>query len=258
MIFENKTMIKFLLWGAIFACLANLPFYAWIFNKSWPFITGFPIGWIGTGMSYMGTFFHEIGHTIFLWFYGYPSVPAFDFQHGGGMAWSLSDQEILLLVLVWIGLFYCTFMLRDYLILVILCAFLFLLNICLAFNDYHHVVIDFMGAGSEALIASFFLYRAIFDLAPRGGVERFLNSFFGFGLIIQSFINGYGLLKSNAFRLVYYEQKGSHGFGDLDKVADRVLMFSFEGVVIFLIILNIICLIFPFLMYRIKQTSKEG
>ncbi|MCP5050706.1 MAG: hypothetical protein GY940_26320, partial [bacterium] len=34
---------------------------------------------------YMITLVHEIGHAVFGWFFGYPSVPAFDFAYGGGI-----------------------------------------------------------------------------------------------------------------------------------------------------------------------------
>ena len=66
-------------------------------------------GWraaaIGLGMAFVLTFFpflsfilspiaimvHEIGHTVVLWLFGYPAIPAFDFANGGGV--TMSDLE---------------------------------------------------------------------------------------------------------------------------------------------------------------------
>lgn len=240
---------KVMVLGLIFAILANIPFYMWIFNVHWSWATGFPLGWIGVGMTYMGTFFHEIGHTIFMWFYGYPTVPTFDFEHGGGMAWALTGQQTVILIAIWSAMAYGLFALCEYRILQIGIIALAVLNVSLAFNHYHAVVLDFMGPAMVCFVASFFIYRALLDSAPRGDFERFLNAFFGLGLIIQVGVNGYGLLNETAYRLVYYQQKGSHGFGDFDKIADRLTFLNFNGVVSLWLIINVICLVVPFVLY---------
>ncbi len=247
---------KIMIFAVALAFLANIPFYSWIFSKDVGFATGFPIGWIGAGMVYMATFFHEIGHTVFAWFYGYPTIPTFDFKHGGGMAWSFSGQQVPILIMVWALLGYGFWYLRAHRLAQFGIVLFVILNLSLAFNDYHYVVLDFMGPAFECIVASFFLYRALLDLAPRGDLERFLNAFFGFGMIFQVFVNAYGLLKSEAYRLVYYEQKGSHGFGDFDKVADMIPFLTFDGVVGAWIIVNIICLIIPFMLF-IRHMSYE-
>ncbi len=244
-----RSTSRVMLWGFFFSFFANIPFYAWIFSKDWSWSTGFPLGWIGAGMVYMGTFFHEIGHTLCMWFYGYPTIPTFDFQHGGGMAWALSGQQIPILFVVWGALGYGLWVLKDYRYCQIGLCVLAFLNISLAFTDLHSVASNFMGPAFECLIGAFFLYRALFNLAPRGVFERFLNGFFGFGLIGQVFINSYGLLKSDAFRLVYYEQKGSHGFGDFDKIASSLTFLNFEGTVCAWVLLNVLCLVLPFILF---------
>lgn len=252
---EIFTTIKVLLTGLVLGILVNLPFYAWIFNKKWDWATGFPLSWLGAGMVYMGTFFHEIGHTFFAWYYGYPTIPMFDFQHGGGLALALSGQQIGILIFVWAGFAFGIWYFRENLGMQIFLGLMLILNFVTAFNRFHTVGIDFGGPAFEPLIAGFLLFRAIFDLAPRGIFERFLNAFFGFGLIIQVFINGYGLLKSQAFRLVYYEQKGAHGFGDFDKIA-TALFWEFEEVVMVWVLLTGLCLVIPFLLTMFISTNK--
>ena len=52
-------------------------------------------GVIATGLSYIGVFFHEIGHALFNWLYGYMAVPTFDFASGGGMTYQdLRDHDV--------------------------------------------------------------------------------------------------------------------------------------------------------------------
>ncbi len=239
--------------GVSLAIIVTLSFYAYIFDKNWFLLTGFPVGWISASMSYMIVFFHEIGHTIFMWFYGYPAIPTFDFKHGGGMSWPLFGQQIIILIIIWSIMGYGLWLFKGYLGLQIAIALLFLLNIGFAFNDYHKSVFTAMGHISESLIASFFLYRVLFNLVPRGDLERFLNAFFGFGIIFHSLIECYGLLKNEAFRLVYYQQKGSHGFGDLDKLSSDISILSFSSVVLILMVINILCLTIPFVLYYLRK-----
>ncbi len=240
---------KIMLLGLVFAILANIPFYTWVFGEYWSWATGFPLSWIGTGLNYMAIFFHEIGHTVFMWFYGYPTLPTFDFEHGGGMSWALSGQKIPIVITIWFIMGYGFWILKGHKKLQLGIVLLCILNITLVFNQHHTALLDFMGPAFESLVASFFLYRALFNLAPRGDLERFLNSFFGFAMIFQVFVNAYGLLKSEAYRLAYYQQKGSHGFGDFDKIADRISYLSFDAIVSIWIILNTICLILPLILY---------
>lgn len=249
----SKTMLL----GFLFGVLINLPFYAWVFNKSWPWIEGFPLGWLGAGASYMNTFFHELGHTIAAWFYGYPTLPMFDFQHGGGLAVWFSDPQIAILACIWAALGYGVYHFREIKFLQILCGTLLVFNLATFYDeDLRLTVIDFMGPAAVPLIAAFMLFRALFDLAPRGWFERFLNALFGFAFIFSVWIDGYGLLYSNVHRLLYFEQKGMHGFGDFNKIDSRFILIEFEGIVYAMIALSILCLIVPFaLFFRVQQTG---
>jgi len=205
----------------------------------------------------MATFFHEIGHTISAWFYGYPTIPMFDFQNGGGLALSISDQQIIIIISIWAAIAYGIYIFQENNILKTLLIMALIMNISFIFTDHHLIIINFTGPLFESLIGSYMIYRALFNLAPRGSFERFLNSFFGFGLIFQVFVESYGLLKSYSFRLMYYEQKESHGFGDFDKIANSLQFIGFNGVVYIWIFLNIICLAVPFIVYLMKKENSE-
>lgn len=243
---------KFMLAGLVVALICNLPFLAWVYNYPWDWAHSFPLGWVAAGLSMFITFFHEIGHTVFGWFYGYVTLPSFDFQHGGGMAWRMTGQFLPLNLALYGLLFYGIYFFRGYRLTQVLLAALGVFHLATAYIPFHEAVINFMGPGSELVMAGFFLYRAWLDLTPRGAVERFLNSFFGFAMIVHAGIEGWALLHSQAMRLVYYEQKGQHGFGDFDKVADQ-LHVSFEGVVTVWLGLAVICVIVPFVKYCFGQ-----
>ncbi len=243
---------RFMIIGLMLAYVCCLPFLAWLYNYQWEWVRHFPFSWIAAGMSMFVTFFHEIGHTVFAWFYGYVTLPSFDFQHGGGMAWMITGQLLPLNLALYGLILYGIYLFREYRVTQVLLAAVLVFHVATAYTPFHMSVINFMGPGFEALIAGFFLYRAWFDLAPRGDVERFLNAFFGFGMIIHAFMNGWALIHSKAVRLVYFEQKGQHGFGDFDKIANA-LHIPFETVVTAWMGLAVACFVVPLLHYLIGR-----
>ena len=240
-----------LLIGLVIAILACIPTYQWIFHYNFDVL---PFGWMAAGMSYMAVFFHEIGHTVFAWFYGYPTIPMFDFQHGGGFAYSFGDAQIAISVCIWAALGYGVFTLKDHKVLAGGLAALLLFNLATFYShDLRLSVIDFMGPGLEPIIAGFFLYRAIFDLAPRGNVERAMNAIVGFGMIFRIFLDAAGLLRNEVHRYMYYNQKGMHGFGDFDKIASRFQGLNFEIIVYGWVGLTILCLVIPFTLLLLDR-----
>ncbi|MCB1784163.1 MAG: hypothetical protein KDI13_09215 [Alphaproteobacteria bacterium] len=206
----------------------------------------------------MSVFFHEIGHSLTAWFYGYPSIPTFDFKHGGGLAPFWGDGSFLIVLCVAALLGYGIYLLQGWLVMQIVLGVLIVLELTTFWNeDIRMGMIDFMGPGAVPLVAGFLLWRAVFDLAPRGSFERVLNAAFGFGMIFRVFIDSYGLLYNQVHRLLYYQQKGSHGFGDFDKIASRFYWLDFETVVLFWAGLAAVCLVFPLLMGLILNRSRN-
>ncbi len=243
-----------LLAGLFGAILINIPFYSWVFGRDWDWAQGFPLGWLATGLIYMSTFFHELGHTVFAWFYGYPTLPSFDFEHGGGMAWMMSGQQIAVLIAVWAALGYGIYFFREYRTLQVLLGLLLAFNLATAFNEDHRMsVINFMGPGAEPLTGALLLYRALANLAAPQPGERFASALFGFGMIFRAMVDGWGLLHSGQHRLEYYNQKGQHGFGDFDKIADAIGMATFEGVVKVWLCLSVTSLAITFIMYAVAR-----
>ena len=237
---------QIMLSGFLCAFLVSVSFYAAIFQKNWEWAHQFPLSWLCAGTTYMGTFFHEIGHTVFAWYYGFLTIPIFDFKHGGGYALMLGGQNYLILGCVYAAMIYGIIFFRGYKILQILIGLAFVFNLATAFHqNTYFIVIDFMGPAFEPLIGAFLLIRALFDLAPRGWFERFLNAFFGFGLIFFAIVDSYALINNPAHRQNYYLQKSAHGAGDFDKINDRQISIDFNEIVMIHIGLCLICLVIP-------------
>lgn len=234
----------------------NLSFLSWVNGHDWEWAYKFPIGWGGAGLNAMATFFHEIGHTIPAWFYGYVTLPSFDFTYGGGMAWMLGSQILPLALFFSAALVYGLFHFREERGIQFLIAVVLIFQLATLFTGWHEAVIDFAGPAFEVLIASFFLYRAWLDKAPERKGERTLNALIGWGLMIRVYILGTNLLHNDAMREHYYTQKGSHGFGDFDKVADRLSM-NFESVVLLWLGLAALFTLIPFILFLAAGSDED-
>ncbi len=236
--------------GFLTAILINLPFYHHIHDKDWFWTENLLMGLASASLAYMAVFFHELGHTLFAWFYGYVTLPMFDFSHGGGVAYALTGQSYFLMFACIGGIGYLIYLLHEFRGLQVMLGLLAVLILATGFSDpWHDSVIRFAGPAAEPLFAAFFLTRAFLDLAPRGDGERFLNAVFGFGFLFQSLIEAFALLDGGVFRDVYYAQKGGHGVGDFDMIARNFPALGFDGAVKLWIALCFLCLIVPFCLY---------
>ena len=249
----DSTATRYLTVGLIAGVILNLPFYALLFDEYWPWAQSFPIVLLSTGLVVIITFFHEIGHTLFAWFYGYPTIPLFDFAHGGGWAWAFAGRQYVLIAILYAAIAYGIYILEDYRWLQILLGLAAVFHLATAYDeDMHQNIIDFMGQGFVPVVACFFLFRAIMDLAPRGGAERFLNAALGFAMLFQTMLDAYGLLHVKHHRLGYYNQKGQHAVGDFDKIAVRLIE-SFDLVVYGLMGWIGVCVVMMLLLCTIKK-----
>lgn len=235
--------------GLILALVIVAPVYACAAGESWG-IDGFPLGWLATGLVYLGVFFHEIGHTVFYWVYGYPSVPSFDFEHGGGIAFGFTRSWFVFAVVAG-AIGYGIYQLREFPILSVPLGLLLLLQFGLGFFELHNAAIYFMGHGFELVVASFLLLRAWCNLAPRGSVERMLNAVVGFGMIFNVMIMAHGLINSQTARAAYLGQKGHIGAGDFTKVSN-VLDISVPEVAAICFAMAVAALILPFVLYLLR------
>lgn len=174
-----------------------------------------------TGFAYMGVFFHEIGHAIASWFYGYPAIPTFDFQHGGGMTYWGARSHVLLgcaCLLLITGMVYLYR--GGYWMLLGILSFLLVFQLGTAFNTGHDVVMSYMGHGGEILIAYFCLLRGgMGNAAGLTQTERYFDLIFGFFTLARNVLMSVALQDASG-RADYEMQKGGHMMGDFSKIAE--------------------------------------
>ena len=177
------------------------------------------------GLDYMVTFFHEIGHTIANWLFGYTALPTFDFQNGGGMTYTLSERSRILqgvFMLAIIAGNFWLFIHKEYGWLKISVPIL-LFYLVISFTQGHEAVIAFMGHGAEMAVAGFCLWRGCLNKTVNA-VERWLNLVLGFYIVLRDTILLGGLIHSDIARMAYSMQKGGEIQGDIDRIADLLNM----------------------------------
>lgn len=179
-------------------------------------------GVIATGLSYVGVFFHEIGHALFNWLYGYMAVPTFDFASGGGMTYQFGDRSWLLQGVVWLVLAGLVVLARRrapplMLPLAALAAFVFGTSLL----DAHQFIIVFMGHGTEVLLAAFLLCRGYYNVWLSRAGERWVNVFIGAYMLGAVITLMWALMHNPGFAMEYEAQKGGHRFGDINRLEDE-------------------------------------
>jgi hypothetical protein len=181
-------------------------------------VTAFPFPRFVFG--YMGTLLHEFGHTVAAWMFGYPAIPAFNFQHGGGVT-SIEERQWPLMLLLLGGLGWLLWRYRLHRPAWPLLAIPSALYVALALTRVHEIVITFMGHGMELTIAGVFLYRALSGSAVKVAIERPLYAFLGLFLILGEMRFAWGLTTSREKQIEYgIELSGIPN--DWLRIADRL------------------------------------
>lgn len=191
------------------------------------------IGILTNGLGYMLVFFHEIGHTVASWIFGYVAVPTFDFEYGGGMTYNLTGRlwplQIIFIILSLLGMGYL-FKERELGLLSVASVFAAFYAF-LIFTDWHQAFISFMGHGGELLVAAFCLLRVLTKTTV-SLTERYLNMIFGGFVFGRDGLLLGGIYASDIAREAYAMQKGQHLAGDFDRFADLLDISIHSAVVI--------------------------
>lgn len=240
---------KFVLSALVLAIILHFPNLHRDLNIGVPF-HGFPLDFITNGMNMMATFFHEIGHAASGWLFGYPTIPVFDVKHGGGMAWH-TDQHWFIILCVYLGFGWLATKIWGHMGLVAGLGILAAVHAALLMTDGHVVWILIMGHGFELGFGVIFLIRCLYDLAPRGAVERALNGIIGFYLVFNVMIVCWGIMNDPAYRMVYRAQKGAEDFGDLSRIAIDHFQTTLDTVAGTLMGASFVALLVPFVLYLV-------
>ena len=187
------------------------------------------------GFSFILVPVHEMGHAFAYWLYGYPSIPAFDFNYGGGV--TMHQERSLqvfwgLMLVEGLGVWY----LRNYSRLQKLAAGFMILQLATAFLMVHEIVGLAAGHGMELLIMGVFIYRAIAGVSIVATGERFVYSLVGSIMWLHSARFAYRLLTSEEHRYLYEEAKGGGHWMDFSRIAEEFVNTSLERVAIVFLI----------------------
>jgi hypothetical protein len=226
---------KALVSGLIIAAVTlSLPFLSFIFR-------------------YLITLVHEIGHAVFGWLYGYPSVPAFDFTYGGGVTIH-QDRKIVIVIIVYLLFAALLYLYRRNvlsLVIIISAAALYTLT---AFTSLHSIIILFMGHGTELIFGGLFMYRAISGSGVLVAVERPLYAFLGFFVFFNDMQFAHRLVTSPFHQAQYEAAKGGGHWMDFSRIAEEYLHLKLSTVAAFFLLLCFIAPLLGYLFFRYKNT----
>ncbi len=198
------------------------------------------------------TIVHELGHSIAGWLFGYPSIPAFDFVYGGGMTIHTGRQFGLLFViyLIFAGLFY---RFRHNRLTLGVLAGLAALHALLAFTRFHDLIILFMGHGTELIICTVFLYRAISGTSLVHELERPIYAFLGFFIQFYDLKFAFQLLTSREHQEDYADAKGGGHWMDFSRISDDFFQSRFLLVVLAFFLFCFLPPVLAFLIHRFRN-----
>lgn len=201
---------------------------------------------------YLITLVHEIGHAIWGWLFGYPSIPAFDFTYGGGITMH-QDRRMIIVIIVY-ALFAWLFYLyrKNHLSLVVLLVITALYTIS-AFTSFHSIVILFMGHGTELIFGGIFFYRALSGSSIIIDAERPLYGFLGFFIFFSDIGFAHRLITSTSFRAEYEAAKGGGHWMDFSRIAEEYLKVKLSTVAVLFLFLCLITPLLTFLFFRYKK-----
>lgn len=173
-------------------------------------------------LEYPVVVLHELGHFLTRLFFGYITLPDFDFEHGGGIGKDFKANNILLYA-VW-GAFLVGFFLfllkREYRIALGI-SVLAGLHIAMAFAPGHAAMIYYMGHGAELLAASYLIVHAARGEAVGGVIRQYISMVLGLYLMGKNVILSLGLgIGPAVMRHAYAAQKGVHVAWDFRQIAE--------------------------------------
>ncbi len=207
--------------------------------------------------STLGILVHEMGHAIAGWLLGYPSVPAFDLHYGGGVTLHL-ERSIALLVVFYGLMAAAMYTYRKNITTLVLLGVLLVVHIIISVTQMKHIVILFMGHGTELVIAGVFFYRALSGAAVVHAAERPLYSAISFFLVFWDVRFAFRLMTSAEHRSMYEEAKGGGHWMDFSRIAEDFLQVDLKVVALFFFICCFVPLVVGFLCFRYQEYLRLG
>ncbi|MGB6065528.1 MAG: hypothetical protein WBG50_12015 [Desulfomonilaceae bacterium] len=208
--------------------------------------------WFRWTLEIFKTLVHEMGHCIFGWIFGYPSLPAFDVMYGGGVTLH-TDRSTALLIGIYGALAALIYMYRKNTTTLIFLIAVIAVHAFFSYTSLHYITILFMGHGTELLIGGLFIYRSLSGRAIVHPAERPLYAITGFFFVLSDLGLAHGLLTSAAYRADYLGAKGGDMDMDFIRIARDYLNVDMTPVVLFFLVCCLLCPLLSFLAFRYEE-----
>lgn len=209
------------------------------------------LNWI---CSYLSILIHELGHWATGMLFGYPSVPAFDLQQGGGLTLHQERSPFALVCVYLVALLPFYWLRRNRLGLAVWGGTVLLFALA-AHTRLHEFVLLAAGHGFEVLIAGVFLYRAWANAAINTASERPLYAALGLFMIWHVIAFAWGALHDVDARFDYMQ-------GKIDCDNDFVRIQSLTGISMdawlwFLLACAVAAVALSYLAFRFQSTWRN-
>jgi hypothetical protein len=170
--------------------------------------------------SALVTLFHELGHAVAGWLFGYPSIPAFDFVYGGGLT-HYSTFKLSIVLAIGCGFGYLGWLFRQNRKSVGIVAVLFLAWLLIVISPWRReLIMAAAGHLSEFILAGILFYKALAGVGWRNpSLERPLGAFVAFFVQIHSTLFAWRLGHDAQFLEWYRQGKGGALMNDLESIA---------------------------------------
>lgn len=170
--------------------------------------------------SALVTLFHELGHAVVGWLFGYPSIPAFDFVYGGGLTHHGAFQRTIAIAIA-AGFAYLLWLFRENKKSMAIIGVIFLFWLFVVAREWRREI-AFASAGhlAEFILAGILFYKALAGVGWKmAEIERPVGAFVAFFVQIHSMLFAWRLTHDASFLARYREGKGGAMMNDLEVVA---------------------------------------
>lgn len=197
-------------------------------------------------LSVVVTLFHELGHAVAGWLFGYPSIPAFDLMYGGGLT-HYGEFKLSIAVGIACGFGYLGWLFRQNRKSVALVVAAFAAWLLIVISPWRRELV-MAGAGhlAEFILAAILFYKALAGVGWRNPTfERPLGAFVAFFVQIHSTLFAWRLRHDAEFLAWYRRGKGDALMNDLESIAlDIQIRYGFapqvEGVAKWLLVFSVL------------------
>ncbi len=215
-------------------------------------LLGMVFFWLGWTLVTFKILVHEMGHAIFGWLFAYPSIPAFDMLHGGGITLHI-ERSTFLLASIYIGIAWLIYVYRKNIHAVLFLIAISIIHVILSLTVWHSVLIVFMGHGFELIIATLFIYRALSARSIIHTIERPMYSIIGFYIFFYDLVFAYKMLTNLSYEAEYLDSKDGDIDPDFLVIAREHLGVSMRSVVFFFLFCCFLPPVVSFLCHRYEQ-----